>query len=358
MKISFLIFSSIQLLSYFSINGQDFTSYALKDRYFRLMFYNVENLFDTENDSLTNDEEFLPDGERHWTPNRYWEKLQHISSVIVALGGWQPPEIIGLAEIENRKVLEDLCFKSSLSNLKYKIIHKESPDLRGIDVALLYQANSFKPLGYKTLKVTFPNNPGSTTRDILYVNGLTKNKDTLHIFINHWPSRTGGQLESEPNRMQAAKILRLEIDSIFSKNPNAKIVIMGDLNDYPDNVSLTDVLRANRNFDKIIQDSLYNLSSFLEQSKKIGSHKFDGEWGILDQIIVSGALLNKKDKLFTKKENASIFNADFLLEDDENYSGKTNFRTYIGFKYHGGYSDHLPVFLDLENITNNDNEKN
>ncbi len=332
------------------IVGQNNDELALKERYLRLMFYNVENLFDTFDDSLTNDNEFLPDQGKYWNYNRYQEKLNHISSTIVAIGGWNPPDIIGLCEIENRKVLEDLCKKTGLVNMNYSIIHKESNDSRGIDVALLYRKQSFKPLGYKAIRVIFDFSLGSTTRDILYVYGLTNNKDTLHVFVNHWPSRWGGQLDSERNRMEAARTLRNEVDSIFDENPNSKIIIMGDLNDYPNNRSLTEVLKANRSFDNINNNELYNLSAFIEQTSDIGSLKHEGVWGILDQIIVSGALLNAKNGLSTKKENAFIFNADFLLIDDENFTGKINFRTYNGYKYLGGYSDHLPVFIDFDNL--------
>jgi len=340
----------IIIVFHFRIHGQISEKITQKERYFRLMFYNVENLFDTQDDSLTNDNEFLPNEGKYWTYNRYQEKLHHISTTIVALGGWYPPEIIGLCEIENHKVLEDLCKRSDLAGLKYSIIHKESHDSRGIDVALLYRKESFKPIGYKAVQVVFSFSPGSTTRDILYVCGLTNNNDTLHIFINHWPSRWGGQLDSERNRMEASRTLRNEVDSILDMNPKSKIVIMGDLNDYPYNKSLTDVLKANRQYTSIIDNELYNLSSFIAETKDIGSHKFEGVWGILDQIIVSGALLNAQKGLSTKKENAYIFNADFLLTDDENYTGKTNFRTYNGYKYIGGYSDHLPVFVDLYNL--------
>lgn len=314
------------------------------------MFYNVENLFDTENDSLTNDDEFTPDGARFWTKKKYWEKLHHIATTIVAIGGWSPPDIIGLCEVENRQVLDDLCKKSELKNLNYSIIHKESPDKRGIDVALLYQKSTFVPLFYKALKVDFPFSPGSTTRDILYVCGKTKNHDTLHVFVNHWPSRWGGQLESESRRMQAANVLRSEIDSIFTENAKAKIVIMGDFNDYPENKSITDVLKAGANFDNIVSGELYNLSAFIKKTTGLGSLKYEGEWGILDQIIVSGGLLTAQTGLRTSKENAYIFNADFLLTDDEAYAGKKNFRTYSGYTYLGGYSDHLPVLIDLENV--------
>jgi predicted extracellular nuclease len=322
----------------------------------RIVFYNVENLFDTEKDSLINDDDFLPDGSRFWTYNRYQQKLHHISTVLTTIGGWDPPEIIGLCEIENRKVLDDLCSKSSLAKLKYKIIHKDSPDLRGIDVAFLYQPKAFFPISYKAISVKFPHRPEATTRDILYICGQAKNKDTIHIFVNHWPSRLGGQLESEPNRLAAARILRHAVDSVLNKHPGAKIIILGDLNDYPDNKSLTEVLLANRDFGQIKSNELYNLSVQMEKSSRMGSHKFDGEWGILDQIIVSGSLLNAANGLSAKKENVFIFDADFLLEEDGNFTGKRTFRTYIGFRYHGGYSDHLPVFIDLDNLNQSHNE--
>lgn len=320
---------------------------ADKERYIRIVFYNVENLFDIENDSITNDDEFLPKGEKYWSNRRYWEKLNHISKTIVAIGGWNPPEIIGLCEIENRKVLADLTQKSPMAKLGYRIIHKESPDRRGIDVAMLYLKDKFSPLKYKPIPVYFPFDKNSTTRDILYVCGTTKNKDTLHVFINHWPSRWGGQLESERKRMQAATVLRNEIDSLFREKPKAKIVILGDFNDYPENKSMTDILKANKIINQINDTYLYNLSAYIQENRNQGSHKYQGKWGILDQIIVSGAILNAEKGLSTTKENAFIFNADFLLTDDENFTGRQTFRTYIGYKYIGGYSDHLPVFLDL-----------
>jgi len=346
-KLSFVF---VFIIYAFKCYGQSTDELALKNRYLRLMFYNVENLFDTENDSLTRDEEFLPRGEKFWTKKKYYTKLEHIATTIVSVGGWDPPQIVGLCEVENRKVLDDLCKRTGLKNLNYRIIHKESPDKRGIDVALLYQKNAFKPLTYKALEVTFPFSPGSTTRDILYVKGLANNNDTLHVFVNHWPSRWGGQLESEQRRMQAAKVLKQEIDSIFKHQTFAKVVIMGDLNDYPNNKSLKNVLQAETDFDKLQIDKLYNLSAFIEQTKNIGSHKYEGEWGILDQVIVSGALLKADKGLKTSKENAYVFNANFLLTDDEAYTGKKNYRTYLGYRYIGGYSDHLPVLLDIENI--------
>ena len=183
-----------------------------------------------------------------------------------------------------------------------------------------------------------------------YLKGLVKNNDTLHLFVNHWPSRWGGQLDSENRRMEAAKVLRAEVDSIFNANPGAKIVIMGDFNDYPENKSITNILKAQTSFNNLASNELYNLSAYVQKTKKVGSHKYEGEWGILDQIIVSGALLIAENGIVTAKEKADVFYADFLLVDDEMYTGKKNFRTYMGFKYLGGYSDHLPVLLDFDYV--------
>jgi len=324
-------------------------SFAQKyDNYIRLMFYNVENLFDTKNDSIKNDDEFLPTQGKYWTPRKYYTKINQISKVITAVGGWNPPAIVGLCEVECRYALNSLVYYSPLKKLGYKIIHKESPDFRGIDVAMLYQEKKFNPISYKAIGIKFPFAPQKTTRDILYVKGKTKNNDTLHIFINHWPSRWGGQLKSEIKRTYVASVLKKATDSIFNTNINAKIIIMGDLNDYPHNKSLTEVLQAKRKYDDIKPNELYNLSAYIQKNTKIGTHKHHGNWGVLDQTIISGALFStEKNKTFTNKEHAHIFDADFLLVDDKSYLGKQPFRTYLGFRYIGGYSDHLPIYLDL-----------
>ena len=314
---------------------------------YKIMFYNVENLFDTFNDSLKNDEEFLPNGTRFWNTYKYYSKLNNIYKVIIAIGGWNPPAIIGLCEIENRKVLNDLVNNTPLVKFEYQIVHKESPDRRGIDVGLLYRKEFFQPLYYEAIPINFPDNPESKTRDILYVRGIAKNSDTLNIFINHWPSRWGGQLESEGRRLFVASVLKSKIDSIFTSNPQSNIIVTGDFNDYPDNKSINEVLNASQNYDQITDNQLYNLSSFLYKSKNIGSNKYQGNWGVLDQFFVSGNLLNKENKVFTSFDDIYIFNADFLLEPDEGYFGYKPNRTFIGYKYNGGYSDHLPTYLIL-----------
>ncbi len=311
-----LILISCLLVFYEAVFAQYTPDLPVKDRYMRIMFYNVENLFDTENDSLTKDDEFLPNTAKAWTKNRYYDKLNKIAAVIVAVGAWQTPEIIGLCEIENRKVLNDLCKHTGLRNLNYQIIHKESPDRRGIDVAFLYKKEAFKPLMFKAIPVKFQQDTSMRTRDILYVKGIAKNHDSLHVFINHWSSRWGGQMASEYKRIAAAQVLRNCVDSIFKTNKFAKIVIMGDLNDYPDNKSVAEVLDAKNEFSNIKEDCLYNLSAFISQTKNIGSHKHKGKWGVLDQIIVSGALMNAKKGVATSRHDAYIFNAAFLQIQD------------------------------------------
>ena len=311
------------------------------------MFYNVENLFDTFDDSLKNDEDFLPESNHFWNNHKYYTKLNHIYKVITAVGGWNPPAIIGLCEIENRKVIDDLINNTPLVKHEYQVIHKESPDRRGIDVGFLYRQDLFKPISNSFIPINFPNNPENKTRDILYVKGITNKLDTLHIFINHWPSRWGGQLESEDRRLFVASVLRSKVDSIFNQNTNSNIIITGDFNDYPNNKSIIKVLSANQNFDVIKPNSLYNLSAYLYKTKNIGTHKYQGEWDVLDQFIVSGNLLNSENNMYTSKTDVHILNKDFLLEPDDSYYGFKPNRTYIGYKYNGGFSDHLPTYLIL-----------
>ncbi len=315
---------------------------------YRIMFYNVENLFDTKDDPEKKDEEFLPEGARYWSEYRYKSKLEKIYKVIVGIGEWDIPQIVGLCELENRSVLDDLLSKTPLYKTDYKILHFESPDRRGIDVGLLYRSQYFSPYLTKAIPVKWPASvKAGPTRDILYVAGTTNTKDTLHIFVNHWPSRWGGQMETEGKRITVAKLVKKETDSIFKTNPDANIVIMGDLNDHPTDRSVLEILKAKTNYNNIKPKTLYNLSYYLEHEKHLGTHKYAGQWGILDQIIVSYGLMDTTSSVFTSLENAYIYNPDFLLEPDEKYTGKKVFRTYLGFKYHGGYSDHLPTYLDI-----------
>lgn len=310
---------------------------------FRVMSYNVENLFDLDDDSLTHDEEYLPGGLRGWNYARYRRKLIHIGRVLVA-GGWNPPAVVGLCEIESRRAMIDLTQYSPIKNLGYKFIHYESPDARGVDVAMLYQPEFFRPLHHQPVRIHFPHAPASRTRDILYVAGKVPTGDTLHCFVCHFPSRLGGELESEQNRIFVASVVREKVDSIFSVNNNALIVIMGDFNDYPDNHSLLNVLKAKEY--ETVQSQLVNLMFPLHKAGK-GTHKHAGEWGALDQLIVSRTLLNPGSAFYTLPGGAVILSPSFLLTEDKHYLGQQPFRTYLGMKYQEGYSDHLPVYIDF-----------
>jgi len=316
------------------------------ERYLRFVFYNVENYFDIYNDSLKRDDDFTPTGNYYWTYKKYKEKQRKIYQVIAAIGGWELPEIIAFCEIENRFVLQDLINSTALKYHNYDIIHQDSPDRRGIDVALLYSKNKLELLYNDFFKIVFPFDTTIKTRDILYASLLTLKHDTLHVFINHWPSRMGGQSVSEERRNYVAYFLRTKIDSLFNINPNSNILVSGDFNDEPDNISITNHLKANTDVSNPIHNELYNLSWLLKRKNK-GSHKFQGEWSLIDQVIVSGNLLNTNNSIYTTINHTDVFNPDFLSEKDETYMGLKPFRTYIGFKYNGGFSDHYPIFIDF-----------
>ncbi len=313
---------------------------------FKIVSYNVENFFDCVHDSLTNDTEFTPTGMRGWTFSKYKKKQANIARVITAIGGWDAPELVGLCEVESRKCLIDLTHYSGLKNLRYRFLHHESPDPRGIDVALLYQPHEFKPIHDEAIPIHFPNALHSRTRDILFASGIIPTGDTLHVFVCHFPSRLEGELESEEKRMFVASVLRHKLDSLFAATPRLKIVIMGDFNDYPTNKSMLEVMKAKSLNDSISDKNLYNLVYKLHTEGK-GSNKHSGDWGALDQMIVSGGLLNQSGSFYTRQSDAHFFDADFLLENDKTYLGKQPFRTFVGMKYQEGFSDHLPVYADF-----------
>ena len=314
---------------------------------FKVICYNVENLFDCVDDTLKNDEEYLPGGIRGWNYAKYQTKQNNIAKVITAIGGWETPALVGLCEVESRKCLIDLTRYSGLRSLKYEFAHFESPDIRGIDVALLYHPEQFTPIHQEAINIFFPQSPSSKTRDVLLVSGIVPTGDTLHVFVAHWPSRLGGELESEHRRITVASTIRAKVDSIYSTSPAANIIIMGDFNDYPDNRSLMQTLKALQPIGDFDKANLYNLTYPLHLSGK-GTHKYNGEWGVLDNFIVSGNLLNTNNRIYTNSPtDTHIFDADFLLEDDLNHLGKMPYRTYIGMKFNDGYSDHLPIYVDF-----------
>ncbi|MBS3771874.1 MAG: endonuclease [Bacteroidales bacterium] len=316
-----------------------------KSRTLRVMFYNVENAFDTVNAPTAGDDEFTPGGIRRWNWYKYRNKIDKMYKVIVAAGGWEPPGLVGFCEVESRKILEDLVHHTPFSKYQYKIIHNESPDFRGIDVAAIYREDKFQPAGFRYISVPLAKQFEST-RDILYIKGIVPSSDTLHIFFNHWPSRWQGALHSRPKRIKAAQILRYHIDSLLRKNPEAFMVVAGDFNDTPESVSLVKYLKAENAQNSIKSDKLYNLSRHWEKLS-YGSYKYQGVWEIFDQFIVSGNLLTPNSGLHTSPQNAHIMLTPFLVTEDEKYTGTKPFRTYSGYRYIGGFSDHLPIILDL-----------
>lgn len=315
---------------------------------FRVMFYNVENLFDVKDNPEKNDDDFLPDGFMKWTSWKYWEKLKNIARVITAVGEMQSPAIVGMCEIENDSVIFDLTKRSPLRNQQYEYIVTNSPDERGINLALLYQRHQFKPVEKHEYRIKFDNKATKPSRNILHVTGKLVNGELLDVFVCHFPSRSGGEKESEPARINAAETLRSKTDSLYRVREKANIIIMGDFNDYPDNASIFKTLKARSLNYHRSDEELYNLFFHRMKEKNFGSYKYRGQWNVLDQFIVSGFLISKKNSVLIKKNEAHVFKADFLLQDDEKYGGKQPYRTNLGPRYIGGFSDHLPIYMDLE----------
>ena len=296
-----------------------------------IAFYNVENLFDTL-DGANDDAEFLPAGKNAWNSARYNEKLDHINKVF---DNFSNPLFIGMCEIENATVVRDVM-KHSVKLNNYGLVHYESADARGIDVALIYDSSTMKLKESGFIRFSLPGEEAKATRDIVW-GKFSYKKETIIVMVNHWPSRSGGQEVSEPNRLEAAKNARTFIDSLLSDNKNANIVFMGDLNDYPTN-------KAPQSVAEKLTPQITALSGDFG-----GTYNYKGEWDVLDHIMVSNGMINKKCK--QKKSISLIPNSgeihafDFLLEE---YKGQVvPFRTYGGSKYLGGYSDHLPVSIEV-----------
>lgn len=355
--ITLFIVINITTFSQTNVNGlpEDFDDASRGFNGMRIMFYNVENLFTVDDDSLKSDESFTPDGNNHWTKYKYWTKQKKIAQVITSTGGWEAPSIIGLCEVENKLALIHLTAYTSLKNKKYSIVHHESEDRRGIDVALLYRREKFRVIADTAYDVRFSFDESSRTRNILHVTGIAMETDTLHIFVTHWPSKYGGAFVTIPKRKHVASEILKYSQQILKKNPNANIIIMGDFNDSPDEESVTQGLKA-KSPDNYKDGDLVNLM-YPMMHKAIGSHFYGGgstgnEWSVLDQMVVSSSLLNVNNPIYVKDKKAYIFYAEFLLEQNNKGLIVPN-RTYIGMKYHGGFSDHMPVYLDLKSQQKN-----
>lgn len=307
----------------------------------RLMFYNVENLFDTVDDSLRADNEFLPGGGMNWTYSRYKRKINALYKTIVAAGSWSPPEIISFCEVENRKVLEDLIYSTYLAKFDYRIIHEDSPDQRGIDVCLIYRADRLNLIDFRYWIPAGIKKEDFVTRSVLCAR-LRLNGDTLHLILNHWPSRRGGALAGEGLRSKIAGMLREKADSIGRRySSGAKIIIAGDFNCTPDDHEIK-TLVGHGDSDICLTDLSEGLAS-----KGIGTYRYMGAWEMIDQVIVSRSLLSSENGLFTTPVMLKVFKPDFLMKKDPKYPGMSPWSTYRGYRYQGGFSDHLPVLLDL-----------
>lgn len=299
---------------------------------FTFVELNCENLFDTVHDSLKNDVEFLPEGSYHWTRTRYWRKVNRLSQELLAMGelgkgkDWHLPDLMALCEVENDSVMIALTKRSLLRKAGYEYVMTDSPDERGVDVALMYQPTSFRLLQKESIRIQrLPDT--RPTRDILYAKGMLVNDDTLHVFVVHAPSRRGGEEASRPYRLQVASRLAHSVDSLYGLNAHAKILVSGDFNDYDDSPALK----------KLEGYHLINISKGAKgKNGAKGTYRYHGEWRSLDQILCSPSLAQMNT-------GCAIGDLPFLLQDDEKYGGKKPYRTYLGPRYLGGYSDHLPL---------------
>lgn len=307
-------------------------------------FYNLENLFDTINNE-NNDEEYLPNGVNKWNSMKYNAKLHNMSTVISQIGMEDCPggiSLIGVSELENKGVLEDLVKQPALKNRSLQIVHYDSPDRRGVDVGLIYNPRYFTVTNSKSYRLKMAD-PNFLTRDQLMVSGYLQN-EKIHVIVNHWPSRSGGEMDSREKRNAAAALTRSIVDSLYKVDPKSKVIVMGDLNDDPFNESCATILGAKKNAEDVKTGDLYNVF-WKTLEKGVGSLSYNNQWNLFDQIIISNDLLNaEKSKLkFWKSE---IFYRNFLIQQEGRYKGSP-LRTHSGGVWLNGYSDHLPTMIYL-----------
>lgn len=312
-------------------------------------FYNLENLYDTINDPNVSDEEFLPTGDHLYNTAVYTDKISKLSDVLSQIGTEVTPDgfsMLGVAEVENRKVLEDLINQPKLKDRGLKIVHYNSPDVRGVDVGFIYNPKYFKVKHSEKLFVRLAEPDGSLhyTRDVLWVSGIYDETDTINIFVNHWPSRRGGEEASAPARAAAAGVAKHVIDSLMKINPDTKVILMGDLNDDPTSPSVTEVIGAKGNKADVQRSGMYN--PWVDYIKKgIGTLAYNDSWNLFDQIMLSQAFVVENQKGFFLKD-ARIFSRQFMVTKTGKYKGYP-MRTYDGVIYNGGYSDHFPTYCVL-----------
>lgn len=307
---------------------------------YTIAFYNIENLFDIHNDPFTNDDDFLPTSDKRWTQKKYDRKIYKIGSVISQIGtdeNTTPPAIVGLAEVENKRVLKDLLASKDLQSINYDYVHYNSLDERGIDVALIYNKDVFTVNSSETFNIFITDEDGEIdfTRDVLLVSGMLGGEE-IHIIVNHWPSRREGEEASSYKRVLAAQKNIEVVNRLKQENPNSKIIVMGDFNDNPNDDSVEELVSG---------ANLYNPMQNLRSIDK-GSLNHDFNWNVFDQIMVSINFLETKPSTL-KFSDANIFDSKFLTQYNGKYKGQP-YRTFVGKKYKGGFSDHFPVFIELK----------
>lgn len=343
MSIKIFILLSCFLMFHWG-HGQSGAAYKVRT----IAFYNVENLFDTLNDTLIFDDDRTPEGKDHWTAERYDAKIEKISRVLAEIGKevtGASPDIIGLCEVENQKVVEDLISHPNLRPQDYGIIHFDSPDERGIDVAMIYRKSAFIPNTFKSHRLLLFKEDGKRdyTRDQLVVSGFL-DKEEMYFIVNHWPSRSGGEARSKPYRIAAARLNQKIIDSISKITQAPKIVGMGDLNDDPMDDSLKKILKTKSERDSLDVGSLFNPMERLFK-KGVGSLAYRDTWNLFDQMFLTGNLISTDRTSYTFWK-ARVFNPSYLITQEGRYKGYP-FRTYAGGSYSGGFSDHFPVYIFL-----------
>lgn len=318
-----------------------------------IMFYNVENVFDTIPDPDTDDTEFIPNGMKRWNSYKYNVKMRNLEKVFfgVATAVRDFPTVIGVSEIENRSVLEDMVTLDRIAPAQYRIVHFDSPDLRGVDVGFMYRADRFSIEGSEAHLVQMPDNPNWKTRDIVAMWGTIEG-EPFYFMVCHWPSRTGGQAQSEPRRVRAAEVARGVIDSVRRANPATKIVIMGDLNDDPTNTSVEDVLGGKGRVRDLVPGDMFN--PFYEPFRQgQGTLAYRDGWNLFDNIVVSDNLVNAPEgdlhlvKMDGNRFYGNIYRPGWLFQKEGQYKGYP-LRTYVGNNFQSGYSDHLPVYIVIE----------
>lgn len=324
-------------------------SYAQKYAKVSVAFYNLENLFDTE-DGPNNDADFLPNGANQWTPERYQMKLDNMASAICQIADGKAPDILGVCEIENRRVLEDLIAHPKLANQGYSIVHFDSPDRRGIDCGLLYRGSVFQFTDATAHPVRVPREPEVKTRDVLEVNGSILG-EPVSILVAHWPSRAGGEQISLNRRMTAAKVMKQVTDSLVALGGEQKVILMGDFNDDPISPSLTEGLQSQNDTEQVVSSGLYNVMARLHR-QGLGTLAYRDVWNLFDNIVVTGNLIGQdlsslkllQDK--STKAYGRICNASMLTQKTGQYKGYP-FRTFSYGQFQNGYSDHYPVYVYL-----------